>query len=274
MSQPSFPLDLFRTETETSVPAEKEAAKKASLDALQLQVGRYESTGFLPTGLDGLDGLLKGGIPRGKLVEITGSLSSGKTSLLMSILMKATQEEEFVAYVDTFDSLDPDSALKAGVDLDRVLWIRCRKTGEPMNTALEKALKAVDILAQAGGFGVIALDLQPAEEQRNCRIPLHAWFRLQRALKGTPSTLLVISPFRTAGSAASLALSLERQNSRWSHRGSRSASVRFRVDAPAPAGSPAKVPLSTTGNSLQGLETQAQLLRGMPCGTVPVYCSF
>ncbi len=274
MSQPSIPLDLFPSPTENSLPVEQKAAPKADLDALRLQVGRYESSGFLPTGLDDLDRLLKGGIPRGKLVEITGSLSSGKTSLLMSILMKATREEEFVAYVDTFNSLDPDSALKAGVNLARLLWIRCRKTDEPLNAALKKALKAADILAQAGGFGVIALDLQPAEEQRNCRVPLQSWFRLQRALKGTPSTILVIAPFRTAGSAASLALSLERRNSRWSHQGSRSASVRFRVEASELTGSAAQVPFSTTGNSLQGLETQAQLLRGMPGGTVPVYCSF
>ncbi len=95
---------------------------------------------FLSTGMKHLDLLLSGGISRGQITEIIGPSSSGKTSLLLSILSQATQRGEVVAYVDSLSSLDLAFAQKAGIDLQRLLWVR------------GGALKAVDILAQAGGF--------------------------------------------------------------------------------------------------------------------------
>ena len=65
---------------------------------------------YLPTGIKRLDRLLCGGIARGHLTEIVGPLSSGRTSLLFSILAQTTNRGELVAYIDPQASLDPASA--------------------------------------------------------------------------------------------------------------------------------------------------------------------
>jgi len=77
------------------------------------------------TGIAELDAILGGGFPRGSIVELCGSASSGRTSVSFSLLAKATERQETCAYVDVSDSLDPMSLASAGVDLQRLLWIRC-----------------------------------------------------------------------------------------------------------------------------------------------------
>ena len=77
------------------------------------------------TGIHELDSLLRGGFPRGSLIEVCGASSSGRTSLSFSLLAQATARQETCAFVDVSDSLDPMSLAAAGVDLMRVLWIRC-----------------------------------------------------------------------------------------------------------------------------------------------------
>jgi len=162
---------------------------------------------FLSTGMKHLDLLLSGGIPRGQITEITGPFSSGKTSLLLSILSQATQRGEVVAYVDSFSSLDPVFARKAGIDLQRLLWVR------------GGTLKAVDILVQAGGFGIVVLDLETLSRETHSetlqKIPFRCWFRLKRAVQGTPTILLILGNETTAGSAASVVISLRRRKAQW-----------------------------------------------------------
>ena len=68
---------------------------------------------------------LAGGLPRGTLTEIFGPASSGRTALLLSALAAATCRQEVCALVDAGDSLHPESAAAAGIDLQRLLWIRC-----------------------------------------------------------------------------------------------------------------------------------------------------
>jgi hypothetical protein len=68
---------------------------------------------------------LTGGWPRGCLTEIYGPASSGRTTLLLAALAAATRRSEFCVLVDASDALDPRSAAGAGVDLDRLLWVRC-----------------------------------------------------------------------------------------------------------------------------------------------------
>ncbi len=80
---------------------------------------------LLSTGISELDALLAGGVPRGSLVELCGSASSGRTSICFSLLATATKRQEACAYVDVSDSLDPLSLASTGVDLTRLLWIRC-----------------------------------------------------------------------------------------------------------------------------------------------------
>jgi recombination protein RecA len=82
-----------------------------------------------PSGVTELDALLGGGFPRGSLVELCGPASCGRTSLAFSLLAQATQRQEACAFVDVSDSLDPVSLAAAGVELPRLLWIRCGETG-------------------------------------------------------------------------------------------------------------------------------------------------
>ena len=68
---------------------------------------------------------LRGGLPRGQLSELAGPHSSGRTTLLLQLMAAATRRGEIAALVDTCDRLDVASAAAAGVDLERLLWIRC-----------------------------------------------------------------------------------------------------------------------------------------------------
>src|SRR5439155_1409185 len=83
-----------------------------------------------PSGVMELDAVLGGGFPRGSLVELYGPASSGRTSLAFSLLAEATERQQACAFVDVADSLDPLSLAAAGVDLPRLLWIRCGETGD------------------------------------------------------------------------------------------------------------------------------------------------
>src|SRR5438034_1570546 len=96
--------------------------------------------------IDSLTGA--GGLPRGALTEIFGPDSSGRTSLMLSLLAQMTWREEVCALVDSSDAFDPQSAEAAGVDLKRLLWVRCGNSYEspaftPMTDGLSQGrLKA------------------------------------------------------------------------------------------------------------------------------------
>ena len=78
----------------------------------------------VPSGIAEIDALT-GGLPRGALTEIFGPASSGRTSMILSALAEATRRQEVCALVDAGDSLHPESAAATGMDLQRLLWIRC-----------------------------------------------------------------------------------------------------------------------------------------------------
>src|SRR5205807_2298114 len=78
----------------------------------------------MPTGIASVDALT-GGVPLGCLTEICGPASSGRTSVLLSLLAECTRRDEICALVDASDVFDPQSAANVGVDLARLLWIRC-----------------------------------------------------------------------------------------------------------------------------------------------------
>src|ERR1700752_958838 len=118
-------------------------------DAFRLQEKAEPET--LSTGIVEVDALT-GGIPRGAVTEIFGPRSSGRTSLLYSALAYATAHNEICALIDTNDVFAPTAAAAAGVDFERLLWIRCAAN-------LEHAFKATDLLLHAGGFGLVILDM-------------------------------------------------------------------------------------------------------------------
>jgi len=82
------------------------------------------------SGIAALDELT-GGWPRGTLSEWFGPASSGRTSILYAALAAATARGELCALVDAGDAFDPESAAAAGVDLKKLLWVRCGKQNPP-----------------------------------------------------------------------------------------------------------------------------------------------
>jgi recombination protein RecA len=163
----------------------------------------------ISTGIPEIDAAVGGGLPRGCLTEIFGPASSGRASLLVSILAQATARQEVCALVDAEDQFDPVSAAAAGVELKRLLWVRCKQN-------VEHALRAVDLLVQGGGFGVVALDMGDTPPATARRISLASWFRLRRAVEHTPTVLLAITRQSNAGSCASLTLACARERVEWS----------------------------------------------------------
>jgi recombination protein RecA len=165
-----------------------------------------------------LDARLGGGLPRGQLSEIAGPSSSGRTLLLLQTIAAATARGEIAALVDTLDRLDVASVVAAGVDLDRLLWIR----GHDISTAgprglgpeafidrvVERALKALNLVLQAGGFGVVALDLADVPAAALRRIPFTTWLRLQRTIEGSDTACVLLTAQPLARSAGGLTISL------------------------------------------------------------------
>ncbi len=79
---------------------------------------------MVSSGIPQLDSLT-GGLARGCLTEICGTASSGRTSVLLFALARATQRGEVCALVDSSDAFDPASAAAAGMEMSRLLWVRC-----------------------------------------------------------------------------------------------------------------------------------------------------
>jgi hypothetical protein len=161
----------------------------------------------VPTGIAQLDALTSG-LPRGAISEFYGPPSSGRTSAMVSVLAEATSHDEVCALVDGNDAFDPASAAAAGVDLNRLLWVRCHK--------LDQVLKTTDLLLQGGGFGRVVMDLTDLPLPQIRSIPLASWFRFQRTIEKTPTALVVISPESIVKSAAALVLRMEIEDTDWS----------------------------------------------------------
>ena len=115
---------------------------------------------------------------------------SGRTTLLLQLLAAATRRGEIAAVVDTFDCLDVASAVSAGVELDRLMWIRGSPTPAALaDRSIERALKALNLVLQAGGFGVVAIDFADAPLAALNRIPFTTWLRIQRTIEGKRDSL-------------------------------------------------------------------------------------
>jgi len=153
-------------------------------------------------------------IPRGCLTEVCGSSSSGRTTLLLSLIREVTQKGECCALVDTSSAFDPHSALANGVHLGRLLCVRCAAPHPKLNP-IEKALRASYCIISAGGFGLVVLDLADIETYRAQRIPLATWYRFQRAVESTSAAFVVMEKQPFAKSCASLVITLETQYSKW-----------------------------------------------------------
>ena len=175
-------------------------------------------------GITPLDARLGGGFPRGHVSELVGPRSSGRTSLMLRVLASATARGELVALIDALDMFDVDSAVAAGVDLDRLLWIRgfvvtnpvvggqvsswrtdtCPPRTSGPDRALEQALRALSLVLQAGHFGVVVFDVAEAPIAAIRRLPFTTWLRLQRMVEGSQTVCLLVGCEAMARSAAGL----------------------------------------------------------------------
>ncbi len=77
------------------------------------------------TGIGPLDELLRGGLPVGTVTELIGPECSGRTSVAFSFLARITQRSKVCAWIDVSNTFDPLSAAAVGVDLKKMLWVRC-----------------------------------------------------------------------------------------------------------------------------------------------------
>jgi hypothetical protein len=156
------------------------------------------------TGIPAVD-QLTGGFPVGAISELTGPISSGRTTVALAFLAERTLEGQACAWVDVNDALDPESAAASGVRLGNLLWVRCRRTAQRW-TQLDESLRAVDLLLQAGGFRAIVLDLGDVSPKQATRIPLATWFRFRQMAQEASSCLLVITQRPCVHSSADLVL--------------------------------------------------------------------
>ena len=179
--------------------------------------------GLAPTGLPELDEALGGGLRRGQLSEIVGSRSSGRTTVAAAIFAAATARGEIVALIDTHDRFDPASAAAYGVDLSRMLWIRDR--GDTL-----RALKAVNLVLQAGNFGVVAFDLADVRGPELRQFPFTTWMRLSRVIEGSQTVALLIGAERLTRSPGGVTIALDRKDAgatiQWSGQGDRARLLR------------------------------------------------
>ena len=229
---------IFPLRSSAALLAQLSALPKLAAVAPASRLDVRPAPEMVSCGIRELDALT-GGFPRGCLTEICGAASSGRTSILLSALAQATQRGEVCALVDASDALDPGSAMAAQIAMERLLWVRCKKTvlssrspvlspvGEcsgrnfhqgkiqveiqreanqrrGWESRIEQVLKVTDLLLQSNGFGMIVLDLGDIPVRSARRISLASWFRFRRAIEHTPTVLLVLEQQPIAGSCSAV----------------------------------------------------------------------
>ncbi len=120
--------------------------------------------GRLTCGIAPIDALI-GGLARGRISEITGPISSGKTTIAASFASAASRRGEAVGWVDVPGAFDPRSLEAAGADLARIMWVSfAKKPASSRGGFISKErerrneLKAAEMLLEAGGFGLVVID--------------------------------------------------------------------------------------------------------------------
>jgi len=148
------------------VVAKEDNEKKRALEAALTQIDRAfgkgsvmkmgardlgVATDAVSTGSLGLDIALGiGGLPRGRVIEVYGPESSGKTTLALHVVAEIQKKGGIAAYIDAEHAMDPGYAKKLGVDIDEML-ISQPDTGE-------QALEIVDTLVRSGGVDIVVID--------------------------------------------------------------------------------------------------------------------
>jgi hypothetical protein len=161
--------------------------------------------------------------------------------VLLTMLAAATARGELAAVIDSLDMFDPVSAEAAGVDLDRLLWIRGHVVMNPgmcrdMNQrAMEQAIKALTLVLQAGNIGLVAFDAGEAPTDALRRLPFTTWLRLQRMVEGRQTVCVLVGAEPMARSSAGLTVKLAIQNAEFGMQNSA-------TPRPPAIGTPAALP--------------------------------
>jgi hypothetical protein len=135
--------------------------------------------------------------------EIVGSRSAGRTTVVYRMLAEAAARGEALALIDTSDRFDPASAATAGVDLARLLWVR------PDTADTGRALKATNLVLQAGGFGLVVFDLADVPALALRQFPCTTWMRIARAIEGSQTVAIVVAAERVARSPGGVTMALD-----------------------------------------------------------------
>ncbi|HXV26685.1 MAG TPA: recombinase RecA, partial [Candidatus Paceibacterota bacterium] len=186
---------------------------RAAIDEIQSKYGdgsimklgdaRKVDVDVIPTGSLSLDiALGVGGMPRGRVVEVYGPESSGKTTLALHLVSEVQKQGGIAAYVDAEHALDPEYAKKIGVKVNELL-ISQPDTGE-------QALEIVETLVKSGGVSLVVVDsvaaLTPRAEIEGemdqqhmglqARLMSHALRKLTGIVSKTNTTVLFINQIR------------------------------------------------------------------------------
>ena len=185
-----------------------------------------------------------GGLPRGQVSEVVGPASSGRTSVAWAALAAATRRGESVALIDTFDRFDPPTAHACGIDLSRLLWVRGQavsktagaidpawlpgvravRSGSPsrvlgamglngpgtfVERVIDRALKSLNLVVQSGVCTLVVIDLIDVPATALRRLPASTWFRVERAIEGSDTAVLILAAQPVARSAGGRSVVLD-----------------------------------------------------------------
>jgi recombination protein RecA len=197
---------------------------------------------LLDQALAGRGGLLSdaaaGGLPRGQVSEVVGPASSGRTSVAWAALAAASRRGESIALIDTFDRFDPPTAQACGIDLSRLLWVRGQaisRTASGNATAIDpawlpgvravngpgtfiervidRAIKALNLVVQSRVCTLVVIDLIDVPAAALRRLPAATWFRVERAIEGSDTAVLILAaaPIARSSGGRSIVLSGSRE---------------------------------------------------------------
>ncbi len=201
-----------------------------------------------PLDVETLDRGLAGGLPRGQVSEVVGPASSGRTGLLWAALAAATRRGESVALIDTFDRFDPPTAAACGIVLPQLLWVRGQavsKTAVAIDPAwlpgvravngpgtfvervIDRAIKSLNLVVQSGVCTLVAIDLIDVPAAALRRLPAATWFRIERAIEGSDTAVVILATQPVARSSGGRSIVLGGDS-----RISSSTSAKGSVDSP------------------------------------------
>jgi hypothetical protein len=145
-------------------------------------------------------------------------------------LAAATLRGESVALIDTFDRFDPPTADACGIELSRLLWVRGQavsKTavaidpawlpgvravngpGTFMERVIDRAIKSLNLVVQSGVCTLVVLDLIDVPAVALRRLPASTWFRIERAIEGSDTAVLILAAMPVARSAGGRSIAMQ-----------------------------------------------------------------